>query len=129
MIKEIAIKTTKNNEVIDITSKVQKIVEESKIKQGFAIIYVKHATCAITINENYDPNICTDLLNSLNKLIPEGVWLHDKIDNNAAAHIKSAIIGPSELIPIKDGKLTLGTWQNIILMDLDGPRQRKVIIK
>ena len=123
---EINIKSTKKQELIDITSLVKSKIN---IKNGLINIYTAHATAAIIINENADPNICTDILNCLSQLIPEGKWLHDKIDNNAAAHIKASILGPSETIPIKDGKLQLGTWQSIMLAELDGPRTRKVILK
>jgi secondary thiamine-phosphate synthase enzyme len=89
---------------------------------------VTHATAAIVINENYDPNVCEDVLDALGKLIPEGVWRHDRVDNNAAAHIKSAILGPGETIPVREGKLVLGTWQAIMLVELDGPRDRRVVV-
>ncbi|MCK4589188.1 MAG: secondary thiamine-phosphate synthase enzyme YjbQ [Nanoarchaeota archaeon] len=91
-------------------------------------IYTPHATAALAINENWDPNIGLDLLNALDQLIPQGKWLHDQVDNNGAAHIKSAIIGPSETIPFINKKLQLGRWQNIIFCDFDGPRKRKIII-
>ncbi len=126
---KITINSTEKEELIDITRKIEEIIEKSKIENGLVNIYVPHATCSIIINENYDPNVCKDILKSLSSLIPEGKWLHDKVDNNAAAHIKASIIGPSETIPIKDGKLTLGKWQSIMLADFDGPRKREVIIK
>ncbi len=130
MIKEFSSESTSQFEVIDINDRVQKIVENSKIKEGICLIYVGHATAAIIVNENYDPNIGTDLLRAIDKIIPlHDGYIHDKIDNNAAAHIKSAIIGPSETIPIADGKLTLGAWQDICLVDFDGPKQRKINVK
>lgn len=92
-------------------------------------MFVPHATAAVTINENADPNIGEDLQEALGKLIPEGIWRHDRIDDNAAAHIKAAIIGPSETVPVKNGKLVLGTWQSIMLMEFDGPRERRVIVQ
>lgn len=123
---EITIKTNKKQELIDITKLIEK---EIKIKNGLINVYARHATAAIIINENYDPNICTDILNCLSSLIPEGKWLHDKIDNNAASHIKASILGPSETIPIKDSKMQLGQWQSLMLAELDGPRTRKLILK
>lgn len=129
MITEINTASNKKYQVIDITKQVQKIVSGEGIKQGICIVYVPHATAAIMINENYDPNIGEDILDSLDENIPEGKWRHDKVDNNAAAHIKAAIIGPSENIPIKDGKLMLGTWQNIVLADFDGPKRRRIIVQ
>ena len=90
---------------------------------------IPHATAAVTINENDDPNIGIDLINALKKTVIEhDGWLHDRIDNNAAAHIKSALIGPSESIPVVGGRLALGTWQNIFLCDFDGPRSRRNVI-
>lgn len=128
MQKEITVSTKNKYEFVDISSEVESVVKESGIENGVCHLYVPHATCAIIINENYDPNVCVDTINALKELIPEGKWLHDRIDNNAAAHIKSSILGPSETIPIKNGKLLLGTWQSPMLCDFDGPRQRKVII-
>jgi secondary thiamine-phosphate synthase enzyme len=125
---QLTISSTKKQEIIDITDKVKEILEDSEIKKGLCHIYTPHATAAIIINENYDPNIMVDIINALDRIIPEGEWLHDKIDNNGAAHIKAAILGPSETIPIKDNKLQLGTWQNIALAEFDGPRTRKIIV-
>jgi len=123
----IKIVTKKKYEVIDITKEVEKHVKE--VKEGTVLVFTPHATAGIIINENYDPNIGLDIMEALDNMMPEGKWRHDKVDNNAAAHIKSAIIGPSETIPVKDGKLLLGTWQSICLYEFDGPRERKIIIK
>ncbi len=124
------IKTTRREEIVDLTTKIKEIVKKNKTKKGKGIcyIYVPHATAAITINENYDEKVCIDFLNFLDKIIPQGKWLHDKVDNNGAAHIKAALIGPSEFIPIKDGELMLGIWQGIMLCEFDGPRERRVIV-
>jgi len=125
----ITVSSSKKQEMIDITDKVNAIITRSKIKDGICNVYVTHATASIVINENADPNICLDTIDSLNKLVKEGVWRHDKIDNNAASHIKATILGPSETIPINNGKLQLGTWQGLMLFELDGPRSnRKVIV-
>lgn len=126
--REFTIKTGKKEEIVDLTRKIKKVVEESKKKEGICYIYVPHATAAVTINENYDENVCADFLNFLDRIIPQGKWLHDKIDGNGAAHIKAALIGPSEFIPIKDGKLLLGTWQGIMFCEFDGPRERRIIV-
>ncbi len=125
---EFSVKTGRKQEIVDITEEVKKIVKNSKIKEGIALVYTPHATAAIMINENYDPNVCDDILEALNKLIPSGVWKHDRVDGNADAHIKAGIIGPSEAIPIKDSNLLLGTWQSIMLVDFDGPRDRKISV-
>lgn len=126
---EFSIKTSKKQEVVDITKKVKELVKKSKIQKGIAIVYTPHATAAIIINENYDPNICLDFLDSLEDQIPQGKWRHDKVDNNASAHIKSAIVGPSETLIIKDNDLVLGTWQSLMLVDFDGPRNRTVKVE
>ena len=129
MQEQFTISTEKKQELIDITGQVNSIINKSKIKDGLCNVFAAHATAAIIINENYDPNICTDLLNALSKLVPSGIWLHDRIDGNADAHIKSAILGPSETIPIKNGELQLGRWQSVMMAELDGPRNdRKIII-
>ena len=128
MQKIIEISSSQRQQILDLTEKIKQIIKESKVKIGICQIYTPHATAAIAINENWDPNIGLDLLNVLNELIPQGKWLHDRVDNNGAAHLKSAIIGPSETIPIIDEKLQLGRWQNIVLCDFDGPKKRKIII-
>ena len=129
MIKEISISSSKKEEILNINDKVKKVVKESKVKEGLCIVYILHSTAAIIINENWDPNINLDIISALGKLIPKGKWMHDKVDGNGAAHIKAAIIGPSESIIIKNSELQLGKWQDIMLCDFDGPRQRKVLVK
>jgi secondary thiamine-phosphate synthase enzyme len=91
-------------------------------------VFVRHATAAIVINENADPGFRLDLLAALDKLFPEGVWEHDKVDDNGAAHLKAAVLGPSEAVPVRDGRLLLGTWQGIALVECDGPREREIVI-
>ena len=125
---EFHIRSHRKYEMLDITGRVADIVRQSQAAEGICSVYVTHATAAIVINENYDPNVCEDVLDALGKLIPEGVWRHDRVDNNAAAHIKSAILGPGETIPVREGKLVLGTWQAIMLVELDGPRDRRVVV-
>ena len=103
-------------------------MREANIDEGLGCVYVPRATAAIIVNENDDPHICEDLLDVLNKLIREGVWRHDKVDHNRAAHLKASILGPSETIPIQRGRVALGTWQAIMLVELDGPRDRHMIV-
>jgi secondary thiamine-phosphate synthase enzyme len=125
---ELKVRSNKKCEVIDITSQVSEAVRAAKVSEGLCCVYVPHATAAVVINENDDMQIGQDLLDALDRMIPEGIWRHDKIDSNGAAHLKSAILGPSETIPIHNGRLTLGTWQAIMFVELDGPRDRKVIV-
>jgi len=124
------VQTSKHHAVLDITPQVLDAVRSSGCKNGLCAVYTPHATAAITINESADPNIGVDLMRALGTMVPEhDNWLHDRIDNNAAAHIKAAIVGPSETIPIVDGRLALGTWQAVFLCELDGPRSaRRVIV-
>ena len=123
------IRSRAKRETFDVTDEVRRIVRSSGATRGLCHVMVLHATAAIVVNENDDPNIGVDLLRALNQVIPEhDGWLHDRVDNNAAAHIKSAIIGPSETIPIIDGQLALGTWQNVFFVELDGPRRERRII-
>jgi secondary thiamine-phosphate synthase enzyme len=126
---ELFFETSKEQELLDITHEVSEVVKKSSIKNGLCNVFVPHATAAIIINENADPKVCDDIINKLDKLIPlRDNYIHDRIDGNAHSHIKAAILGPSETIPIIDGKLILGTWQAIMLCDFDGPRRRKVMI-
>jgi len=128
MQSEFRVRSQRKYQMLDITRQVQEIVRAAKMSEAICSVYVTHATAAVVINENDDPNVCEDVLAALDKLIPEGIWRHDRVDNNAAAHIKSAILGPGETIPVHDGSLVLGTWQAIMLVELDGPRERRVVV-
>jgi len=122
---KIKVHSSKREEIIDITQEVERIVGK---RDGLCVVYTPHATCGIIVNENYDEAVCEDILEALRKLF-KGNWKHDKIDNNADAHIKSSIIGPSQVIPVKSGKLALGRWQGIGLCEFDGPREREIIVE
>lgn len=122
------ISTDKRNGLYDITETINGIVRESKIRTGIAHVYVKHATAAIMIQENWDDSVQSDVVNLLSKLIPKGVWQHDLQDGNGDAHLKSGLVGPSELVPITNNKLALGQWQNIFLCEFDGPKQKREIV-
>jgi secondary thiamine-phosphate synthase enzyme len=128
-VAEFSIRTGKKQEMVDITDRVSDLVKRSGIGDGMCLVYVPHATAAVVINENADPNVCEDILDSLGGLIPDGKWRHDRIDDNAAAHIKATVLGPSETVPVRSGRLRLGTWQSIMLVELDGPRERTVIVE
>ena len=127
---EFQVKTSKHQEMIDITDQVNRVISKSGVKSGICNVFALHATAAIIINENADPNVCKDIFTALNRAIPEHAgYLHDKIDNNAASHIKSAILGPGETIPIEGGSLKLGRWQSCMLVELDGPRERNINVQ
>lgn len=123
------VETTAAKACIDLTDRVRGIVKRSGVPAGLCHVMVLHSTAAVVVNEFDDPNIGKDLLVALDRAVPDHAgWLHDRIDDNAHAHIKAAVLGPSELVPVQDGDLVLGTWQRILLVELDGPRSRKVSV-
>jgi secondary thiamine-phosphate synthase enzyme len=124
----IRVRTRQKAEVVDLTPQVADVVRRSGVVEGICTVFVRHATAAIVINENADPGFRLDLVAALDKLFPEGVWEHDKIDDNGAAHLKAAVLGPSEAVPLRDGQLVLGTWQGIALVECDGPREREIVV-
>jgi secondary thiamine-phosphate synthase enzyme len=125
---ELRIRTTAKRQMIDLTARVGEIVAGSKVAEGLCSVYVPHATAAVVVNENDDPNVCTDVLDALDRLVPAGVWRHDRVDGNAASHIQATLLGPGETIPVQGGRLLLGTWQAVMLVELDGPRERRVLV-
>ena len=128
MITEFRIRTTTKREMIDLTARVADIVARSDVAEGLCSVYTPHATAAIVVNENDDPNVCVDVLDALDRLVPAGIWRHDRVDGNAASHIQATILGPGETIPVRQGALLLGTWQAVMLVELDGPRDRRVVV-
>ncbi len=128
MQETIQIKTDKQNGLYDITAEVLKFVEKSGVSTGLVNVYAQGATAAIMIQENWDQSVQNDVINLLQKLIPNGVWQHDAQDGNGDAHLKAGIVGPNETIPIINDKLGLSTWQNIFFCEFDGPRNVRNII-
>jgi secondary thiamine-phosphate synthase enzyme len=127
-VTELHIRTTAKREMIDLTARVTDAVARAGAAEGVCSVYTPHATAAIVVNENDDPNVCVDALDALDRLIPAGIWRHDRVDGNAASHIQATILGPGETIPIRDGRLCLGRWQAVMLVELDGPRERRVLV-
>ena len=124
----IKVSSSKREELIDITNKVKEIVSKTNIKKGLCHIFVKHATAAIMIQENWDESIQIDVITLMKKIAPKGQWEHDKQDGNGDSHLKAGLIGPSETVPITNSELQLGQWQNIFLCEFDGPRTNREII-
>lgn len=121
-------RSNKRVEIIDVTQDINDILTKSKIKDGLINIFAKHSTAGIVINEN-ESGLVKDFQNTIESLIPENNnYLHDRIDNNADSHIRSFFIGSSETIPVENGSLSLGTWQSVFFVELDGPRSRKFVI-
>jgi secondary thiamine-phosphate synthase enzyme len=126
--KEISLETHSRVEMIDITAAVQKAAGEEKIEEGICLVYTPHTTAAVTINENADPDVPRDILAALDRAVPFSAnYRH--AEGNSAAHVKSSLVGASELVIIENDRLILGTWQSIFFCEFDGPRSRKVIIK
>lgn len=128
MIQEISLSTTKKVELVDITSKIECVIQESKVKSGICIVYCPHTTGAITINENADPDVNSDIIKKLSSLIPSDDG-YDHSEGNSDAHIKSSMIGNEKSIIIDKNSLVLGTWQGVMFFEGDGPRKRKVFVK
>ncbi|MCM8765262.1 MAG: secondary thiamine-phosphate synthase enzyme YjbQ [Candidatus Omnitrophica bacterium] len=126
--EKISLRTTKRVELVDITDKVESLVAKSGVKEGVSFLFCPHTTAGLTINENADPSVRYDIINTLNKLIPEdGDYAHT--EGNADSHIKSSLFGQSLTLFIENGRLCLGTWQGIYFCEGDGPRQREVWVK
>lgn len=125
--KEISLESSRRNELIDITSRVQQIVHDSGVERGFCFIFSPHTTAAITINEGADPMVQEDILRALEKLIPDIDFKHS--EGNSDAHFKTSLVGASEKVPIVNRKIKLGRWQKIFFCEFDGPRTRKVLIQ
>jgi secondary thiamine-phosphate synthase enzyme len=125
---QFTVRTNSRFEMLDITGQVRDLLKESRIKSGICHVFIPHTTAAITINENADPDVPRDIIMGLDRLVPlNGNYRHR--EGNAAAHIKSSLIGVSEAILIENGELILGTWQSIFFCEFDGPRSRKVFVK
>jgi secondary thiamine-phosphate synthase enzyme len=128
MLSELSVATKSRTSLVDITDEVRKAVRDSGVKQGVCHLYVPHTTAAVTINENADPSVRSDILMELNKLVPlEDNYSH--LEGNAAAHIKSSIVGVCQSVLINDGDLKLGTWQGLFFCEFDGPRKRRLFVK
>jgi len=124
----LSVKTRETTEMVDMTSDINSLVHKSGIDQGLCMLFVPHTTAAITINESADPSVKSDIQMILNQIIPwEAGYRH--YEGNSAAHIKTTLVGSSELIAIENNKLVLGTWQGIFFCEFDGPRSRKLYVK
>jgi len=126
--KIIKIRSNRREEMIDITSEVKKVLRESGEKEGIVVLFVQHTTCGLTVNENADPDVQTDILSALKKLIPQHGMDFKHAEDNSDAHLKSSLFGSSATIPFSGGELLLGRWQGIYLCEFDGARERKIVV-
>jgi secondary thiamine-phosphate synthase enzyme len=124
----ITLATQQRETLVDITAQVKRVVGDSGVRNGIVTVYAQGATAAVMIQENWDESVQTDVIDFLRRIIPRGVWLHDRQDGNGDAHLKAGLVGPSETIPVIDGGLGLSTWQNIFLCEFDGPRSARHVI-
>ncbi len=128
MIYRFNIHTRSRTDFIDITREISKIVKEGKVTNGVCYVFVPHTTASITINENADPDVVSDIKKELEKMAPfDDNYRHS--EGNSAAHIKASILGSSEILLVENGELVLGTWQGIYFCEFDGPRTRNVLVK
>ncbi len=128
MIKHVNVKTGARVDLIDISSEIEGLVEESGVQGGVCYVYVPHTTAGITINEGADPSVRRDLIHTLQKLVPRDAG-YAHLEGNSDAHIKSSLVGTSTFVLIEQGRLQLGTWQSIFFCEFDGPRHRRVGVK
>ncbi len=124
--KEIRIKSGKREEMIEITSEIEPLLPESG--EGVCVLFTQHTTCGLTINENADPDVKSDMLGFLRRLIPQYEPDFKHFEHNSDAHIKASLVGSSVAVPFSEGRLMLGRWQGIYLCEFDGPRERKVLM-
>jgi secondary thiamine-phosphate synthase enzyme len=125
--KALTVSTREKYQIIDLTRSIEEIVSESEVERGLCLVHASHATAAIICNEN-ESGLVQDILRKVREIFPPGAgYLHDRIDDNASSHVASALIGASRTFPVEDGRLVRGTWQNIFLLELDGPRTRRVV--
>ncbi len=128
MTREFRVSTQERYQLVDVTAEVEEIVGESGIESGLCLVFVPHSTAAIILTEN-EEGLKKDWLAVLKKLVSGLDFLHDRIDDNADSHILSGLLGQGKVLPIEDGELIRGTWQKIFLVELDGPKNRRVTVK
>jgi secondary thiamine-phosphate synthase enzyme len=127
--QDIEASTKNRTELVDITQSVEEIVRRSDITNGLCVIHSLHSTTAIIVNEN-EAGLSRDILKKVQQDYEKGAgWLHDRVDDNADAHLASSFIGPTRMFPVREGRLERGTWQNIFLLESDGPRSRRIVVE
>lgn len=124
-----SVRTTQRNQMIDVTSRVESLVQQAQIRDGLAIVFIPHTTAAVTINENADPDVKSDLLQKLSTLIPKHEPFYQHDEGNSDSHLKTSLVGSSLTVLIESGRLVLGRWQGIYFCEFDGPRERKMQVK
>lgn len=126
--KIIHLRTTARQEMVDITPFVEKAVREAGVRSGLCVVYCPHTTGAVTVNEGADPDVASDILMGLSRVVPENLPFRHR-EGNSDAHVKASLIGPSETLILEEGRLLLGTWQKVFFCEFDGPRERCVHVR
>jgi secondary thiamine-phosphate synthase enzyme len=126
--EKLTIRSSQREEIVDISEQVQRVVSGSRVAEGLACVYSPHTTSGITIQENADPDVRSDILEHLRRMVPHQAGFRHG-EGNSDAHIKTCLVGPSQVVPIQGGRLVLGTWQAIFFCEFDGPRTRHVLVK
>ena len=128
-IQTLSVQTSSRNEMVDVTARLRKVVASSNMTEGMLIVYVPHTTAAVTINENADPDVKSDLLAKLSALVPQRETYYQHAEGNSDSHLKAAMVGHSVTVLIEAGNLVLGRWQGVYFCEFDGPRARELIVK
>jgi len=127
--EDVRVSTKNRTEVVDVTADVEEVMRRSGVINGICIVHTLHSTTAIIVNE-HESGLMKDIVKKVQQDFPKGVgWLHDRVDDNADAHLASSYIGPTRIFPVREGGLVRGSWQNIFLLELDGPRTRKIMVE
>jgi len=127
-LEALSVRTSAREEIVNITDQVQRVVSACGARSGMVCVYSPHTTAGITIQENTDPDVRADLLAHLRELVPRQASFRHR-EGNSDAHIKTVLVGPSQAIPVEDGRMLLGTWQAVFFCEFDGPRSRRVLVK
>ena len=124
----IMLRSREREELVEFTDEVSELVRGSGVREGVCVLFVRHTTAGLTVNENADPDVASDMLLALRTLVPQHGMGFKHGEQNSDAHIKASLVGPSVTVPFADGKLLLGRWQGIFLCEFDGPRRREVVV-
>ena len=128
-LQTLAVRTTTRSEMLDVTDRIAKFARQNNVIEGMLVVYVPHTTAAVTINENADPDVKSDLLAKLSGLVPKNETYYRHGEGNSDSHLKAAMVGHTVTVLVEAGKLVLGRWQGVYFCEFDGPRQRELIVK
>jgi secondary thiamine-phosphate synthase enzyme len=128
-LEKFTVQTSARNEMVEVTDRLRRIVTSRNITEGMLVAYVPHTTAAVTINENADPDVKSDLLAKLSALVPKEERYYRHAEGNSDSHLKAAMVGHSVTVLVEAGRLVLGRWQGVYFCEFDGPREREMFVK